>query len=595
MKLLKGISAILVVFFLFALSSCQKDLDNFIPDNNNIGQILNPSPVQASVSGVVIDENENPVSGAIVRSGSNTTTSDSRGLFRFSNITMDKYASVVSVEINGYFKGIRTFSAINGSSNYIKIKLTPKVLAGTVDASSGGAVTLSNNSIVTLQPNSVVIKATGQVYTGAIKVYAAYIDPALNDITQTIPGSFQAIDAGNFRVLLKSYAMLAVQLEGQSGELLQIATGKTAKLRFTIPSSLSSDAPSAIPLWSLNETDGLWKEEGTATKTGNYYEGNVAHFSFWNCDQPFNAVYLELTVHNPNGPLPAAAVKITRVNNGAYTYGYTDSTGYVGGLVYSNEPLLLEILNECFDPIYSQNLGALSQNTDLGLISLTLPQQYSLEITGDAVDCNTQPVTTGNALIYFEGHFIEIPINNGHFTTTITRCNASTAPVEVIVEDNATHQQSVAWTGSAATGVLNTGTLSACGVTNVEFIDYTVNGVDYNLDITPNYFYQYSLQGSIFSSFGGMSVTDSVQFDINYSNVGVGSSQQLMSFSSIHIPTTANSTYMFTPTTNVTISEFGNIGQFISGSFPQTTMTVSDGSTVNTYVISGSFRIRRAF
>jgi hypothetical protein len=76
----------------------------------------------------------------------------------------------------------------------------------------------------------------------------------VSDIPETVPGSFQAVDANNFRVLLKSYGMMAVQLEGQSGELLQIATGKTARLRFTIPNSLSGAAPSTIPLWSLDET-----------------------------------------------------------------------------------------------------------------------------------------------------------------------------------------------------------------------------------------------------------------------------------------------------------------------------------------------------
>ncbi|MEO6669055.1 MAG: carboxypeptidase-like regulatory domain-containing protein [Ferruginibacter sp.] len=594
MKLLKNLTAILVLLSLFSLGSCQKDLDNFVPDNNNIGQILNPSPVQASVSGVVMDENNTPVQGATVKSGANTSTTDSRGLFRFNNITIDKYASVVSVEVNGYFKGIRTFSAVNGSSNYIKIKLTRKTLAGNVDASNGGAVTLPNNSVVTLQPNSVVVEATGQAYTGSINVYAAYINPSLSDISQTIPGSFQATDANNFRVLLKSYAMLAVQLEGQSGELLQIATSKTAKLRFTVPASLSADAPASMPLWSLNETDGLWKEEGTATKTGNYYEGDVSHFSFWNCDQPFNAVYLELTVHTSTGALPGATVKITRTNNGSFSYGLTDSTGHVGGMVFSNEPLLLEVLSSCYDPIYSQNIGPFSQATDLGTITISDPSPlYTLSISGSANDCNGLPVASGNAYIYWEGLQMITAITNGSFSGTLTRCNGSTAAVEVVVEDFASQQQSTAWSGTAASGVVNTGTLSACGLTTNEYINYMVNGVDYNLAATPNYFYQYSIPGAVISSFGGGSANDSVAFNINYANIGLGTEQDLMSFSSSHIQTTPNSTYLFSPTTYVTISEFGPVGQFISGSFPATTLTVTNGTTTNTYTISGSFRIRR--
>ena len=65
--------------------------------------------MQASVQGIVIDENNNPVPGATVKSGASSTVTDAKGIFRFNNIQMDKYASVVSVEYNGYFKCIRTF------------------------------------------------------------------------------------------------------------------------------------------------------------------------------------------------------------------------------------------------------------------------------------------------------------------------------------------------------------------------------------------------------------------------------------------------------------------------------------------------------
>ena len=595
MKLLKSIAALTVVLALFTLSSCQKDLDNFVPDNNNIGQVLNPSPVQASVSGLVIDQNGSPVSGATVRSGANTTTTDNRGLFRFSNITMDKFASVVSVDVNGYFKGIRTFSATEGSSNYIRIKLTPKTLAGNIDAASGGAVTLSNNSIVTLQPNSVVVKSTGQAYMGSINVYAAYIDPTLADIPQTIPGSFQATDANNFRVLLKSYAMLAVQLEGQSGELLQIATGKTAKLRFTLPGSLSAAAPATIPLWSLNETDGLWKEEGTATKTGNYYEGDVAHFSFWNCDAGGNTIYLEMTLQAANGPLPNAIVRISRPD-GVSAYGYTDSVGHVGGLVYSNETLTLDVMTICGEILYSQSIGPFSQDTNLGTINVSNPSPlYLLTVSGTANDCNGIPVANGNAYIYWEGQQMATPITNGSFSATYTRCNGSTASVEVIVIDNATQQQSTTWSGSASSGVVNTPALTACGLTTNEYLNYNINGVDYNVDVTPNYFFQQQLLGTTTTNLGGINSLDSVHLTMDYANIGVGTSQQLYSFASSHIISGPNSTFAFSPTVNVTISEFGNIGQFISGSFPQTVMTVTTGSVINTYTISGSFRIRRTY
>lgn len=594
MKFLRQLTALFSLFTLFVVSSCQRDLDVVVPDNNNIGQTLNPSPVQASVTGKVVDENEVAVVGATVTSGNHSTVTDSRGLFRFDNISLDKYASVVTVNYNGYFKGIRTFAAREASSNFVKIKLTPKTLAGTVSSASGGAVTLPDNSIVTLQANSVVVKSTGQAYTGTINVYAANINPTLDDISQTVPGSFQAIDANNYRVLLKSYGMLAVQLEGQSGELLQIATTKTAKLRFTIPASLQSAAPASIPLWSLNETDGLWKQEGSATKTGNYYEGDVAHFSFWNCDAGNNTVYLEMTIVDAanNHPLPYSLVKLTLISNGSYSYGFTDSTGQVDGLVFSNENMLMEVLSNCGQTVYSQNIGPFTQNTNLGTVAVTVAAPFSLNVSGNAVDCSNNPVTDGNAYIYWEGQVVVAPISNGSFAANIIRCSNSTANVDVIVVDNTTHEQSTTWTGTISSADLNTGTLTACGVSTQEYINYSVNGTNYSFNAPPDSITYYYQPGSVYAYFNGNnSSNDYIAFNMDYTNLGVDSLRLIQYITSSQFGNTT--TVNFPTPIYATITEYGAIGQYISGNFSGTVLAGPPPST--TYNISVSFRVRRMY
>ena len=100
------------------------------------------------------------------------------------------------------------------------------------------------------------------------------------------------------------------------------------------------------------------------------------------------------------------------------------------------KPLLLEVFNNCNQPIYSQNIGPYSSNTNLGTITVTIPAINYLQITGSAVNCSNQPVTNGNALIYFDGHLYNKPISNGNFSLTVTRCSNSTATIEVVVVDN---------------------------------------------------------------------------------------------------------------------------------------------------------------
>ena len=574
-----------------SLLSCQKEVKNDDPGTGgSTGTVVNPTPVQGTVTGKVIDNNNNAVTGATVKAGSNTTTTDNRGLFRFNNIQLDKYSAVVTVEKSGFFKGYRVFSASPNNTNFIKLKLVPKTLIGSIDAVAGGSLSLPDNSKITLPASGIVVRSNNQSYSGSVKVYAEAIDPTSADIAQIVPGSFQGTDADNNRVILKSYGMLAVELEGSGGEQLQIATGKTAKLKFAIPSSLRSTAPATIPLWSVNETTGLWKEEGSATKGTDYYEGDVSHFSFWNCDVSIPTIFLELNLKTVEGSLPFTPVKITRVNSGGASYGYTDSTGHVGGLVPKNEPLLLEVFSNCNQPVYSQNIGPYSSNTNLGTITVTIPPVNYLQITGSAVNCSNQPVINGNAMIYYDGHLYNKPISNGNFSLTVTRCSNSNATVEVVAVDNTSNEQSSIWSGTASSGTVSTGTLSACGTSSVSFFNYTLDGTNYSLST--------ATADSFFVSTGNATsqpATLIMAFKKNQPNINIDFYTQGGAVGTFPVMfMTANqygdsSITLVTPF-NVIFTTYGVVGQFIEGSFTGQFREILNNNLHN---VSATFRVRR--
>ena len=573
------------------LLSCQKEIKNDDPGTGgSTGTVVNPTPVQGTITGKVIDNNNNAVTGATVKAGSNTTTTDDRGLFRFNNIQLDKYSAVVTVEKSGFFKGYRVFSASPNNTNFIKLKLVPKTLIGSIDAVAGGSLSLPDNSKITLPASGIVVRSNNQSYSGSVKVYAEAIDPTSADIAQIVPGSFQGTDADNNRVILKSYGMLAVELEGSGGEQLQIATGKTAKLKFAIPSSLRSTAPATIPLWSVNETTGLWKEEGSATKGTDYYEGDVSHFSFWNCDVSIPTIFLELNLKTVEGSLPFTPVKITRVNSGGATYGYTDSTGHVGGLVPKNEPLLLEVFSNCNQPVFSQNIGPYSSNTNLGTITVTIPPVNYLQITGSAVNCSNQPVINGNAMIYYDGHLYNKPISNGNFSLTVTRCSNSNATVEVVAVDNIGNEQSSIWSGTTSSGTVSTGTLSACGTSSVSFFNYNLDGTNYSLST--------ATADSFFVSTGNATsqpATLIMAFKKNQPNINIDFYTQGGAAGTFPVMfMTANqygdsSITLVTPF-NVTFTSYGVVGQFIEGSFTGQFREILNNNLHN---VSATFRVRR--
>ena len=158
----------------------------------------------------------------------------------------------------------------------------------------------------------------------------------------------------------------------QAGEKLQIASGKTATITIPIPSAMQANAPASIPLWYFDETKGIWKEEGSATKQGNNYVGTVAHFSFWTAGQLGQSVRLDATFKDQAGMLLSnKLVTITSTNYGTSS-GYTDSAGTVSGLIPANETLVMKVFDQCNSIIYTQNIGPFSADTNLGNISVTV-------------------------------------------------------------------------------------------------------------------------------------------------------------------------------------------------------------------------------
>jgi hypothetical protein len=479
---IKTFFAVTGFLFLF-LSACQREIKE-VPGSNP-----NPNPgtetpvndnemVTASVLGVVVNENNVPVQGAIVKSGTNTTTTDRHGMFRFSNISLSKANGRVKVEQNGYFTAYRTFVTVAGRTHNVRIQLLPKTNTGNFAAPAGGTINLPSGAKLVV-PAAAITDAGGGTYNGTVNVAMTWIDPTAANLGSILMGDLRGLTTTGAERGLSTYGMLGVELTDGGGQALKIATGKTAELTFPIPAALGSSAPATIDLWHFDEATARWKQEGTATKTGSNYVANVSHFSFWNCDAPFPLIDLCMTlVKGPeNGPLNNTHVRIKRTVNNTYGYGYTDSAGRLCGKVPKNESLVLEILDQCNTVAFSQNIGPFAVNSDLGTVVVTLPSVNTLTITGNAVNCSSGNVTNGVAFAYTGGgHVYSGAITNGQFSINIVRCTSGTLNYTVQAIDYATLQQSNPATGTGSSGTVNVGTLQACGTSAVEFLEILVDG-----------------------------------------------------------------------------------------------------------------------
>lgn len=588
----------LLLTILFATSfffSCDKELSS-----ENGGNALAPdltTQVSSSVSGFVTDEYDQPVPNATVKIGSVTITTNKFGFYEARNVMVVKNAATVSVVKPGYFKAVRTFITSTGKHNFLRIKLIPKIISGYIDATTGGSVTLANGLIVSLPDNAVVVASTGLAYTGTISVAAHWISPATNDMHTKMPGDLRGLDQTGALKILETYGMAAVELMSSSGELLQVATGKKATLTIPLPASLSSSAPSSIPLWYFDETIGLWKEEGSATKTGIGYVGQVSHFSYWNCDVPSAFVQFNCTVTDAVGlPVKNALVKISRVGNpNAAGYGFTDSSGYTGGSIPANAQLKLEIFSEygCGTPAYTQNFTTTTANVSLGQITVSAIHIASLN--GTVTNCSANPVTNGYVIIERGNNFYRQPISAaGNFNLNLVLCSTNDV-VNIIGVDNGTLQQSPSLTYTLVTGNNSIGNISACGTSIQQFLNYTVNGSSYSFSIPSDSLYSFlNLQSPPVASYqvsafriGGSAANNYASMSFTQPNIGINSVQSLVSFGGSDI---SDSLSITTPI-NVNITEFGSVGQFMSGNFSGVMTGKPPANTL--YNISGSFRVRR--
>ncbi len=587
-KIYKALCLLLVSVFFF---QCQKDVSFIGGPDTGVPVVITPDPIKAGLQGNVVDENNQPAAGVTITVGSTTTVTNATGFFRINDAALDKNATLVTAQKPGYFKGYRVFPATSGA-NQVVIKLIKRNLAGTITASSGGSATLSNSAKITLPANGVVVASSGADYAGDVKVYASYIDPSAGDIGETVPGSFAGYDKNGKKVALSSFGMLAVELESAAGEKLQIKSGAVASLTTPIPSAYLSSAPATIALWYVDEQTGLWREEGTATKQGNNYVGDVKHFSYWNCDFRYDAVYLSFTLHNSNGlPLVNVPVRVRVVDSGGLAHGYTDSLGQVKGLVAANKNLLLEVSDPCGNIVYSQNLSPISQNTDLGIITVASGNSSFITLKGTLLDCSGLPVKNGYAIVDFQ-HFIRYVATDalGNFTTTFITCIGTPVTTSVIGVDQTLQQQSASTTVAVVAPVTDAGNITACGTSSTQYVNYTLDGIIYSLTSAVNdsiLVYTISQGTTATTTIFGMKKypgTDNLSIIVkNVSATGTFPVQSLSSQNYTHI--------ILTQPFNVTFTSYANTaGQFYEGTFSG---KFTADSLPLIHNISSTFRVRR--
>lgn len=570
---------LLAILGLITITSCKKE--NFERFNPSTGG-FEAKQVTASYAGIIVDASEQGLEGVAVSIGSNNTMTDENGAFFFKNISVPNTKAYFTAKKSGFFLGTRTVFSKEGSTHQIRIKMLDNSPIGSFQNNAGGVVTLAEGGQLTFEEGDVALP-NGDPYTGQVNVAAKRIDPTTANGRFEMPGDLRGVDKEENDVTLASYGMMAVELTDNSGNLLQVAPGQTVDISFEVPSSLVATAPTDIPLWYFDEVNGQWKEDGTATLSGNIYSGKVGHFSFWNCDANFPRVYFEATFVNESGqPLVNAWIGI-ELPNGIRRYAVTNDDGWVGGEVMANATMKVYFAADLSCSQLSQyimDFTTTNLDVDLGNIVVTVNEPVSYTISGTLVDCNDNPVSNGyiqlkSNLWYFA---YNTSVNtDGTFSFDYTTC-AAIDSIFLTGYDYVNLEQSELL-GYDLTQSTDLGNVKACGIILDEFITYnftTISGNDTTLTAQPPMLLFSDTLGTEWFLSGSTP-------DLNMNFWLLSSTQSTGTYAGTASYEGTSGSLFFD--CDFTITSFpSNFGEYIQGSFMSNNITP---------VVTGSFRVKK--
>lgn len=365
--------ALVTMFF----SNCSKsDDDSTITTETEYKFDLGKS-VNRAFKGIVVDENNNALSGVTIKMSGKVATTDANGVFTLSNVSVKERFAYLTAEKAGFVNGSRTLMP-HADLNTLKIMMLHENLVKTIQTGEVSNVQLGNT---TVQFDGAFSTEAGVAYTGAVKIYMNDLPSNDVNVFNKMPGTLFAIDSKGEYKGLETYGMVNVDLKGANNEKLQIASGHKAKITMAIAPNQYDTAPNTMALWNFDEVEGVWKEDGFSTRVGNNYVGEVSHFCWWNNDYAYTVATLKVTAKNESDNTPVQGVRCTITRLAGSTgdvlmeLGVTGANGTLSVGVPRNEVLIFRAYDQYGSLVWEENLPASNLMTRNVTVLIPLQQR----------------------------------------------------------------------------------------------------------------------------------------------------------------------------------------------------------------------------
>lgn len=466
-----------LVLFAFVANACNKtDVSaDLLPEVSKPGSNL----ANISLEGRITDLSNTPLSGATVRSGTRITQTNIDGRFSFAELGVNPASTLIEVSKQGYFREFKAIEVQADTEQFTEIHLEKQSEVKAFAATESFSFSPGNGFRISLPENGFVEKANGSTYSALANMAAFAKNADDENFFNIIPG-IRGYSLEKKNVTLSFISAVVAEITGTAGQFLQLAPGKTATILFPIPASQLANAPGSVSLWHFDTGSGLWTEEGSAFKEGNFYKGTVSHFSTWACGVSMPSSNLQGKVTDKSGNILSFARLQLYNQNGKIisTMVHTDNNGNIKFSAPGNMPMELRVLNQCREIIATRNINAGNGGASIGNLQSAQNSAATVTISGKVVNCKNQPVYNGYVNLLLDGQLTKSTINNGSFVVRVSRCHAGKSSASITAVDEESKQTSAAINLDVTQGIYETTVMSTCDKQNMQYISYTVNGTN---------------------------------------------------------------------------------------------------------------------
>ncbi len=390
--------------------------------NQRIDEVLNSQEaINFNLLVEVKDYLGNPLSDVELTYYDQTYVVDESGTTFLENVSGRKHINGLSFSKEGYFKAFKSFNVLHSDLKRLEVIMIQKSQSAKFYAQEGGSMSIGEVDFY-FEAESIVTGG-GQLYEGIVTIFTHHYDSNDENLGLVAPGQLIGLSDQNELLPLRSHGMVQVEMIGQSGEELEIREGYTVAM--SIPTD--DEAPESITLWNLNERNGIWIEEGTATKQEGRYDFDVSHFSIYNCDVFCNeGLWLDLIFKDQEG---------NRLNDDLINIYYDDMQIASWNSRCSDQGELQLFLCDATSVDYRFNISNCTRSevysfSQSGSYTITLETDRTMNVLLDSDQCLQEYISDSYIVSIDHGGMFSTfsGIIDGPISNSILLCESSIAP-----------------------------------------------------------------------------------------------------------------------------------------------------------------------